>query len=177
MVLPDLPENRVQRINANAALSALQLFRQLDHRDGRVVARAQKERDRITFDTGGRCYHVMHVGPHEPVRGQFEKLARVDDEGARNQRSFDPHTVFGAHSQTRHGVLQQDGDEAAILVSADTLVGFGDVAARITDDLQQLRRLRLVDIGEDIFRLTKGLGDCFQHIDTDTGDLRLIGEH
>ncbi len=53
VVLADLPEDRVQRIDRHAALLALQLVRKLDHRNRGVIAGAEEEGDGEAFGSAG----------------------------------------------------------------------------------------------------------------------------
>jgi hypothetical protein len=65
---------------------APQLLRQVDHGDRGIISGIKKERDRETLRASRRSDHIMHVGAHEAVRGQFQKLASVDAEGFGNGR-------------------------------------------------------------------------------------------
>jgi hypothetical protein len=118
----------------------------------------------------------MHGGAHETVCREFEQFARVDDEGLQNRRRVDPCAVFRAHPQTRHRVLEKNGHEAAVPMGAYALIGLRHFAARIADDLHELRRVGLIYFGKDVLGLAEGRSDGLQHVDTDSRDLRLIGE-
>ena len=62
----------------------------------------------------------MHVRAQIAVRRELQNFANVDDERAWNRLRIDP-AALAFHLESGRGVLQQDADEAAILLRATPL--------------------------------------------------------
>src|SRR5947209_7429793 len=101
----------------------------------------------------------MDVGAQIAVGGHFENLADVDDEAPRDGRRINPAAVVGLNLQAGLFLLQEEGDESRILVSAHSLIALARWAARVADDLNERVRSWRVDRREDVFGLFERGGE------------------
>ena len=176
IVPANFAEERIVRVLRHAARLRGEVRRQRKQRNRRVVTRPEEKRDRQAVRPLRRRDHAMHVGAQIAVRGHFENLADVDDEGSRDRRRVDPAAIVSLNLQAGLLFLQEKGHEPGILVGAHALIALVRRAAGIADDLDERVRRRRVDRRENVFGLFERGGERAQHSDGKRRGLILIGE-
>lgn len=78
----------------------------------------------------------MVGGLEVAVGGHLQQFAEVDDEGARHRRDLQEGAVRALDLEAADGVLEQQRDEAVVLVGADALAGAVRSGAGVADQLE-----------------------------------------
>ena len=118
----------------------------------------------------------MHICPHESIGGKFKQFSRIDNKSAGNRRCINPFAIFPLNAQAGDDILQQHSNETAVLMRAHSLLTFRYIAPRITDNLQELGWMRLINLGEKAFRLPQSRGDGLENINANACHLGLISK-
>ena len=101
------------------------------------MAGAEEERDREAVAPRRRGDDPVDRGPQVAVGGEFEEFADIDDEAPLHRLGGDP-AVPPLDFEAALPVLDQQREEAAILVGADALLSLRGLTAGIADDLDVL---------------------------------------